>query len=575
MHRAFPALCALLTSAVWLAPAGAGAAPSIGAALNAIAAAAPNAMRYQGAPGLSIAITDRSHTLRIITLGYANIDARTPVTPQTRFPTGSIGKSMTALTLLQLVDAGAIDLNAPVQRYLPWFSIDSGGAPILVHQLLSHTAGLPDDFASEIGYPYDVVALRSAKTISKPGTAWSYSNDGYATAGAIVARVDGKTWMDAVTERVFRPLRMDRSSAAFTPTAMTNAAVGYQFRDNDRPAPLHPALVASPAMDFIDPAGSVLTTPEDMARYMRFYLNGGRAPNGTQLISAGTFAAMTSADKLKNGNPAGASGVELAEAPSFYKQYGYGLSIFSDGGDRVIGHTGGISGYTSCMQMNLTRGFGVIAFANLVEAPLHPCAIVLYAMKVLRAQSRGEALPAPPPAPDPARVDRPEDYADTYTAAGGSSLRVAARADRLALIDGGTRISLYPRGPDRFWADDPNYATFLIAFGRDQEGRVTELTYGSKWYPNERYRGPRSFTYPADWTTLVGRYENVYFGQPFITRVLIVKDRLTLDGVDPLKPLGNGTFALGDSVVRFEDYDGNQPQRLSIDATNLYRVELP
>ena len=185
---------------------------------------------------------------------------------------------MTALTLLQLVDAGAIDLNAPVQRYLPWFSIDSGGAPILVHQLLSHTAGLPDDFASEIGYPYDVVALRSAKTISKPGTAWSYSNDGYATAGAIVARVDGKTWMDAVTERVFRPLRMDRSSAAFTPTAMTNAAVGYQFRDNDRPAPLHPALVASPAMDFIDPAGSVLTTPEDMARYMRFYLNGGRAP---------------------------------------------------------------------------------------------------------------------------------------------------------------------------------------------------------------------------------------------------------------------------------------------------------
>jgi hypothetical protein len=50
---------------------------------------------------------------------------------------------------------------------------------------------------------------------------------------------------------------------------------------------------------------------------------------------------------------------------------------------------------------------------------------------------------------------------------------------------------------------------------------------------------------------------------------------LTLDGVDPLKPLGNGTFALGDSVVRFEDYDGNQPQRLSIDATNLYRVELP
>ncbi len=57
---------------------------------------------------------------------------------------------------------------------------------------------------------------------------------------------------------------------------MANAAVGYQFRDNDRPASLHPPLVASPPMDFVDPAGSVLSTPEDMARYMRFYLNGGR-----------------------------------------------------------------------------------------------------------------------------------------------------------------------------------------------------------------------------------------------------------------------------------------------------------
>ncbi|HVR47013.1 MAG TPA: serine hydrolase domain-containing protein [Candidatus Binatia bacterium] len=569
---------AALTLAAALLPAAAESARSgqtLSAALAAIAAYAPAAMRYQGTPGLSVAITDRTKTLRVITLGYANVDGKTPVTARTRFAIGSITKSMTALALLEQHDAGQIDLNEPVQRYLPWFSIDSGGTPVLVHQILSHTAGLPDDYAAEMGYVYDIVALRAAKTLFVPGTSWSYSNDGYAVAGAVVARLDGRSWPDALQDRVLQPIGMTHSVPVYTPEFMADAAVGYQFRDNDRPPPLQPALVAAQPMDFVDPAGSVLSTPEDMAAYMRFFLNGGRTSSGTQLVAPATFAAMTSPDTLKNGKPAGSPGVVLTEAPAFYRQYGYGLAIFNDGGDRLIGHTGGFSGYTACMQMNLTRGFGVIAFANLVEAPLHPCAIVLYAMRVLRAQSLGQPVPAPPAAPDPAHVDRPGDYAGAYTSAGGTLLRVIAARDRLFLIDGGKRSALYPRGDDSFWADDPKYAMFLLAFGRDRGGSVVEMNYGSQWFANALYRGPRSFTYPAEWSALAGRYENVFFGAPQITRVVIVKDRLTLDGVDELKPLGNDEFALGTSVVRFEDYDGNQPQRLSIDETNLYRVELP
>ena len=326
--------------------------PSIDAALNAIVAYAPAAMREQGTPGLSVAITDRQGTLRIITLGYANRDTQAPVTPQTRFAVGSITKSMTALALLELRDAGRVNLNAPVQRYLPWFSIDSGKRPILVHELLSHTAGIPDDYAAEAGYTYDIVALRHAKTLFAPGSSWSYSNDGYATVGAIVARVDDRSWSEALQARVLEPIGMNDSSPVFSPQALTDAATGYQFRDNDRPPSLHPALAPSPPMDFVDPAGSVLSTPEDMARYMRLYLNGGRTGNGAQLISAATFAAMTRADTLNDGKPAGSAGGVLSEAPAFYRRYGYGLSIFDDDGDRLVGHTGGISGYTACMQMN-------------------------------------------------------------------------------------------------------------------------------------------------------------------------------------------------------------------------------
>ena len=248
---AFRRLCALIAVAVFVVPGARGASqgtPTLSDALDAIAAYAPRAMQEQGTPGLSVAITDRNATLRIITLGDANRDAQTPVTPQTRFPIGSITKSMTALALLELYDGGRLNLNAPAREYLPWFAIHALGGPILVHELLSHTAGTPDDFSTEVGYTYDVLALRAAKTLFAPGTSWSYSNDGYATAGAILAQLDGRSWADAVRVRVLQPLGMNASSDVFTPEGMASAAIGYQFRDNDRPPSQQPPLVASPAL---------------------------------------------------------------------------------------------------------------------------------------------------------------------------------------------------------------------------------------------------------------------------------------------------------------------------------------
>ena len=555
------------------------AAASLADALAAIRAYAPRAMAEQGTPGLSIAVTDRAHTLAIITLGYANVDAKIPVTPATRFAIGSITKSMTAIAMLELRDEHRVDLNANVKRYLPWFSIDSGGKPILVHELLSHTAGIPDDFSASPSFGYDIWALRSAHTLFRPGTAWSYSNDGFATVGAIVAAVDRRPWADSLQARVLDPLGMTDTSPVFTPDALAGAAVGYEFRDADRPAPPHPALVASRAMDFVDPAGSVLSTPEDMARYLRFYLNGGTTPAGQELLASATFAAMTEPDKYLNGQYAGSATPVLSEAPQFYRQYGYGLSIFEDdpnsAGDRVIGHTGGISGYTACMQANLSRGFAVIAMANLVEAPLHPCAIVLYAMSVLRAQSLGQPLPAPPPSPDPLLTPNGPDYNGTYTAVNGSAFSVAGVIGRVDMIDRGVSYPLYPRGPDLFWSADPRFPLFLLHFGRNASRHVVDVTYGSQWFGNERYYGPRRWRYPGRYDAYVGRYEDAFWGSPNITRVLVVQGRLTLDGLDPLTLRSDGSFALGPDVVRFGAIAGGKAQRMTIDAIDLYRVDLP
>ena len=99
-------------------------------------AAAPSA-------GMAIAITDRRRTLYTAGLGYAELASRRPVAADTTFQVGSIGKSMTALAVLQLVQAGRLDLNAPVSAHLPWFAIPSRFGPITLRHLLSHTAGLP------------------------------------------------------------------------------------------------------------------------------------------------------------------------------------------------------------------------------------------------------------------------------------------------------------------------------------------------------------------------------------------------------------------------------------------------
>ncbi|HUY40744.1 MAG TPA: serine hydrolase domain-containing protein [Candidatus Dormibacteraeota bacterium] len=575
--RAILASLLVITLAAAAPPARPG--PSLDDAIAAIRAYAPEAMAEQGTPGLSVAITDRTHTLAIVTLGYANLAAKTPVTPATRFAIGSITKSMTTLALLQLRDEHRVDLNARVRRYLPWFSIDSAGKPILVHELLSHTAGLPDDYSVAPSYLYDVAALREAHTLFTPGTAWSYSNDGYATIGAVIAALDHRPWADSLRARVLDPIGMSDTAPVFTPDTLERAATGYEFRDADRPAPLHPALVPSRVMDFVDPAGSVLSTPEDMALYLRVYLNGGVTASGRRLVSRASFDAMTRPDTYRNGRPAGSPVPMLAEAPQFYRQYGYGLAVFgndaSAGGDHVVGHTGGISGYTACMQANLTRGFGAIAMANLVEEPLHPCAIVLYAMRVLRAQSLGLALPAPPLAPDPALVPNGSDYSGTYTAANGTTFAIAGVPGRVVMIDHGQSYACYPRGPDLLWSSDPHYALFLLHFGRNASKHVVEATYGSQWFGNRQYFGPRGWSHPRRWDAYLGRYENTFWGSPDVVRVIVVKGVLTLDGLQPLSPQRNGTFTAGSDVVRFDVVAGGKTQRMRVDDIDLYRVELP
>lgn len=557
--------------------ANAAAPPTIEDALHQIETYAPQALQDQGAPGMSVAITDKTHTLRILTIGYANLDAKAPVTPQTRFPIGSITKGMTALALMELRDQGRFNPAAPVRTYLPWFSLADQQHTIYAHQLLSHTAGVPGDYSFSPGYLYSVAALHHARATYPPGTSWEYSNDGLATAGAILATLDRKTWAESLQSRVFDELDMAHSSPVFTPETLDDAADGYVFEDsNVLPAP-NVRLVPSSPGDFEDPAGSVISTPEDMAKYMRVILNGGVNDTGTRVISPASYAMWTTPD-VNNGELAGQKGPELEEAPNMYAHYAFGLAVHDENGDKIVGHTGGIAGYTACMETDVTRGFGVVAMSNLVEAPLHPCAIVLYAIAVLRAQNAGDPLPPVPPALgnylQRTTVPHASDYAGTFTAPDGSSLTFTANGETLAMQTPAGAKTLYPRfGP--FYVDDPRFTTYGLSFLRNKAGKVDELVSGAQWYTNALYAGPKTFTYPAAWNSLAGRYETLgLWGVSMASRVYELKGHLTVDGA-PLDPKGDGSFALGNSVVRFDTPASGSTQRMHVDDVDYYRIALP
>jgi CubicO group peptidase (beta-lactamase class C family) len=426
---------------------------------------------------------------------------------------------------------------------------------------------------------FSVAALRDAHTLFAPGSRWSYSNDGFSTAGAILAALDGRTWEQSVQSRVFDRLGMSHTSAVFSAQTLADAASGYEFGDMNVLTPPQPRLLPIYPGEFVDPAGTVISTPEDMARYMRFLIDGGVNDRGERVVSSQSYALMTTPDDM-DGKPAGPAAPELAEAPLLFQHYGFGLGLHDENGENYVAHTGGIGGYTACMETNVTRGYGVIAMSNLVEAPLHPCAIVLYAMQVLHAQALGEPIPAPPATPhgtylQQTHLENADRLAGTYTNGdGGPPITITSDGSSLALAGAGGPVPLYARGGDTFWVDDPRFAIYGLTFVPGKNGAI-EVFSGSQWFYNSNYTGPKIFSQPKDLALYAGRYEGEQlWGVSPASRVFALKGKLTVDGA-PLLPQKDGTFKLGSSLVRFDTLAGGAMQRMWIDGLPMYRIDLP
>jgi CubicO group peptidase (beta-lactamase class C family) len=246
-------------------------------------------------PGLALGIV---HGDQIVYLkGYGVADsAGHAVTPQTPFRIGSISKTFTALAVMQLVEAGKIDLDAPVQRYLPWWHVADveASAQITVHQLLMMSSGLTDALdrkhwadrdTSEAALEHLVRDLSTDELDRPVGSRFEYSNPGYWTLGLVVQAVSGQSFETYVQEHIFAPLEMHHSFTSITEAGPYGLATGHQYMFG-YPYPTHFAAPRG-----LIPSTGLIVSAEDMTHFLIANLNAGRYSQAA-ILSADGIAAM-------------------------------------------------------------------------------------------------------------------------------------------------------------------------------------------------------------------------------------------------------------------------------------------
>jgi CubicO group peptidase (beta-lactamase class C family) len=431
------------------------------------------------AGGVAVGVTDRRRTLAVLLLGHADIAAGSPLRPQTLFEIGSISKGFAAICVLQAQAEGLVDVHQPVTRALPWFSVRSWFEPIAPHHLMSHTGGiiLGSDITDDA--LFEVWSLRDTQAGTPPGTYFHYSNVGYKALGLMLEAVEGRPFPEILRRRVLAPLGMRASEPAITHAVRHRLAVGYVPAYDDRPPRRSDGLAPAPWLESDAADGSICSSADDMARYLRLLLNGGRAPSG-RLLSSADFEAMT-------------TGV-IDSDEELGGRYGYGIERLSMGGREYLAHTGGMVGYHSAMLLDPDAGLGVVVMGSGLgkwwELSIHVLATV-------RATLGGEPLPElelPVAAAEPEHEPDEEPPAQWRPLVGHyrarnpwlSNFHVRVRGGRLWMIHYGDEFApapLVPVGDGVFRIGDDERSPERLRFDVMVDGVAVRATYsGCPYY---------------------------------------------------------------------------------------------
>lgn len=297
-------------------------------------------METQQIPGLSLVVVKNGEIDYVQGYGYANLEHNVPVKPETVFQAGSVGKQFTSFAVMLLVQDGRMSLDDKLTKYFP--DAPRGWDSITVRHLLNHTSGFgeySDDFNYRADYTDEGLyqEIRKRPLLFKAGERQRYSNMGYATLGVIINKVAGKFYGDFLQERVFTPLGMTTARIINEADIIPNRAAGYRMVNNEWKNQEWVSPTINTTAD-----GSLYVTALDMAKW-EAGLNAGK------LLAKEFYDMMWAPTKLNNGS---------------FENYGFGWSIDSVYGRRILEHNGTWQGFECTIKRYPEEKLAVIVFSN-------------------------------------------------------------------------------------------------------------------------------------------------------------------------------------------------------------------
>ncbi|MGX1701158.1 serine hydrolase domain-containing protein [Microbacterium sp. NPDC055357] len=309
-----------------------------------------------GVPGAAVAVLKDGEVIDAAA-GVLSTATGVEATPDSVFQIGSITKVWTATLVMQLVDEGLVDLDAPVRDYLPDFRIADEGAAsaITTRQLLSHQAGFEGDVFTDTGRGDDaiekyVATLAELPQVFAPGELFAYNNAGYIVLGRLIEVLRETTWEAALMQHLVAPLGLTHTTPSAYEAILHRVAVGHVGPGEDgveTPAPVW-ALAKSN-----EPAGSMLAMrARDLVAFARMHIEGGAAADGTRVLAEASVRAMQDTH------------VDLPLVTGMGDAWGLGWEIFADRAPRIVGHDGGTIGQSSFLRVLPEAGIAVALLTN-------------------------------------------------------------------------------------------------------------------------------------------------------------------------------------------------------------------
>ncbi|WP_033288812.1 serine hydrolase [Amycolatopsis jejuensis] len=285
--------------------------------------------------------------------GVLNIETGVETTTDSVFQIGSISKVWTATVVMQLVDEGLLDLDAPITDVLPELKLadEAANKAVTMRHLLSHTSGIDGDFFTDTGRGDDClekyVALLGDLAQNHPiGATWSYCNAGFSVVGRVIEKLTGGTWDAAMKERLFTPLGLGHTGTLPEEALLFRAAVGHVGSPEPVKAPVWTLQRSA------GPAGLITSTVDDVLAFARMHLTGGLAADGTRVLSEESAAAMTAKE------------VDLPDKHSLGDSWGLGWFRVGWSGHRLYGHDGNTIGQAAFLRVLPEENLAVVLLTN-------------------------------------------------------------------------------------------------------------------------------------------------------------------------------------------------------------------